>query len=143
MRLTDGNGEMMRIMIVDNDPIYLGLLSEVLRLHGYEVISAFDGQDAMEKLRRHPVDFIISDISMPRMNGTALHRCLRDDGSLRNIPFAWNSSYRELRDSVEVAEPGLDLKLDKAMPVPNLLFFLGHFATRLRNSARTGESLPC
>ena len=64
----------MRIMIVDNDPTYLGLLSEVLRLHGYDVTAAHDGEEALGKLKQTPVDFILSDISMPKMNGMNLHR---------------------------------------------------------------------
>jgi len=134
---------MMRIMVVDNDPTYLGLLSEVLRLHGYEVVAAGDGQEAMEKLRKESIDFIISDISMPRMNGINLHKYIREDDSLKNIPFAWNSGYRELRDIVEVDEPGLDLKFDKTMPVPNLLFFLGHFAAHLKGTAPAPQAMPC
>jgi hypothetical protein len=66
---------------------------------------------------------------MPNMNGMNLHRCVREDPDLRHIPFAWNSGYRELRDAVEIEDPSLDLKFEKTMPVPNLLFFLKHFAT--------------
>ena len=119
----------MRIMIVDNDPTYLGLLSEVLRLHTYEVVTAVDGEEALLLLRQTSVDFILSDISMPNMNGMKLHRYVREDPDLRHIPFAWNSGYRELRDVVEIEDQSLDLKFEKTMPVPNLLFFLNHFAS--------------
>ena len=129
----------MKIMIVDNDPTYLGLLSEVLRLHGYEVTSAHNGEEAMQKLRETSVDFVLSDISMPKMNGISLHRYIREDPELRNLPFAWNSGYRELRDVVEVDDPAIDLKFDKAMTVPNLLFFLNHFAALRRKRSNAQE----
>ena len=127
----------MKIMVVDNDLTYLGLLSEVLKLHGYDVVTAVQGEEALSKLRENDVNLIISDISMPKMNGMSLHRYVRQDPRLKEVPFAWNSMYRELRDVVEIEDPALDLKFDKAMPVPNLLFFLSHFAALQRQ--KTGE----
>lgn len=123
VRITRGlvGGIQMRIMIVDNDPTYLGLLNEVLVLHGYDVVTAKDGQEALEKLRESVVDLVISDISMPRMNGIILHRHLRASSRLRHIPFAWNSVYRELRDVAAIEDPSLDVKFEKSMPVPVLL----------------------
>lgn len=133
----------MRIMIVDNDPTYLGLLSEVLRLHGYDVTAAHDGEEALGKLKQTPVDFILSDISMPKMNGMNLHRYVREDPQLKDLPFAWNSGYRELREVVEVEDPTIDLKFDKAMTVPNLLFFLNHFAALRRKRSGEQEDVSC
>lgn len=129
----------MRIMVVDNDPTYLGLLAEVLRLHSYEVVTARDGEEALSILRQTSVDFILSDISMPRMNGMNLHKYVREDPNLVHVPFAWNSGYRELRDIVEIEDPSLDLKFEKAMPVPNLLFFLNHFASLHKKRQESNE----
>ena len=133
----------MRIMIVDNDPTYLGLLSEVLRLHGYQVLAAPDGEEALARLREEPVDFVLADISMPKMNGINLHRYMREDPRLKDLPFAWNSGYRELREAVEVDDPTIDLKFDKAMTVPNLLFFLNHFAALRRKRSSEQKEAPC
>ena len=120
----------MKIMIVDNDPTYLGLLSEVLVLHGYEVVTALDGEDALAKLKESLADFIISDISMPKMDGINLHRYLRQDPRLKHIPFAWNSRYRELRDVVEVKDSAIDITLEKTMTVHDLLRALDTFVSQ-------------
>ena len=116
----------MKILLVDNDPVYLNLMSEVLGLHSHIVLKATDGEAALHILQREPVDLIISDISMPKMNGMSLHRYVRENAAFRHIPFAWNSGYRELRDVVEPDDILIDFKLDKSMPIPRLLHFLQH-----------------
>ncbi|HCV41910.1 MAG TPA: hypothetical protein DGH68_00375 [Bacteroidetes bacterium] len=133
----------MKIMVVDNDPVYLGLLAEILQLHGYDVTAVHDGEEALSKLKEVPVDFILSDISMPKMNGMSLHRYIRQDPKLKHLPFAWNSGYRELRDAAKVEDPSIDLKFEKAMPIPNLLFFLSHFASGGRRRSKGHESAAC
>lgn len=125
----------MTILLVDNDPTYLKLLSKVLLLHGYEVVSALNGEEAMSLLHVVAVDFVISDISMPKMNGMILHRSIRQDPWLKRLPFVWNSGYRELRDAVRIDDPTLDLKFEKAMPIKDLLLHLDRLATRKESNA--------
>jgi CheY-like chemotaxis protein len=129
----------MKILLVDNDPVYLNLLSEVLQLHSYEVLRAPDGEVAMEIVKSEPVDLIISDISMPKMNGLGLYRFVRENEDLKHIPFAWNSGYRELRDFVEVENTNIDFKFDKAMPLQNLLYFLSHLSGNKNGKATSKE----
>lgn len=121
----------MKIMLVDNDPVYINLMAEVLRLHSFSTLVAPNGEAALEMLRNEPVDLIISDISMPKMNGINFYKSVRADEKLRNILFVWNSGYRELRDIVEVDNPSIDFKLDKAMPMPSFLFFISSLQTRI------------
>jgi len=105
-------------------------MSEVLTLHMHTVLQATDGEIALNYMRRESVDLVISDISMPKMNGMNLHRYMRNDEMLKNIPFAWNSGYRELRDVLEINDPRIDFIFDKAMPIPNLLYFLNHLSVQ-------------
>lgn len=130
----------MRILLVDNDPIYLNLLTEVLTLHSHTVLTATNGEEAFETLHQGKVDLVISDISMPKMNGMNLHRYIRNDETLKGIPFAWNSGYRELRDVLEIEDPNIDFILDKAIPIPNLLYFLNHLYLQRRGQLRSAEA---
>jgi len=131
----------MKILLVDNDTVYLNLLAEVLTLHSYNVMKAQDGAQALELLRQEPIDLVIADVSMPGMNGMNLHRYVREDYRLKDIPFAWNSGYRELRDILQVEDSRIDFKLDKSMPIPNLLHFLNHMKPLPGNSRKDTEEL--
>lgn len=116
----------MKVLLVDNDPVYLSLLTEVLTLHNHEVVQASDGEEALKQLVVGPVDVIISDISMPRMNGIALHKHVRTDPVHREVPFVWNTGYPELREVTEIEDYRIDFKMDKKATLPNLLYFLNH-----------------
>ena len=131
----------MKILLVDNDPVYLNLMAEVLSLHSHTVIKATDGETALENLRREHVDLVISDVSMPKMNGMNLHRYVRSDGRLSQIPFAWNSGYRELRDVLEIDNPQIDFIFEKSMPIPNLLYFLNHLHLQRKGELANAGSL--
>ena len=129
----------MKVLIADNDRVYLNLLAEVLTLHSYEVVTALDGEEALDLLKNQDFDLVISDISMPKINGMNLHRYVRQDPKLKHIPFAWNSGYRELRDVVEPEDSAIDFNLDKGIPVRNLLYFVSHVeATQKRQHKETG-----
>ena len=56
------------VLVVDDEPTFLGLASEVLRAHGYDVIAAVDGRDAMQCIHQCCPDLIL-DLNMPVMNG--------------------------------------------------------------------------
>jgi len=77
----------LRILVVDDFPtmrrIVRGLLSEL----GYNNITeAEDGQDALGVLRNKPIDFVVTDWNMPRMQGIDMLRAIRADKNLSSIP---------------------------------------------------------
>lgn len=77
------------ILLVDDSPVMRMFIRRVLMLSGLsmkEVFEADDGQVALEMLRTCRVDLILSDINMPRMNGSELMRRLAAAPDLRSIP---------------------------------------------------------
>ena len=64
---------MTKILIVDDDASILSILTLSLKPHGYEVLTARDGAAAMALLEQQPVDLILADVAMPRLNGYELY----------------------------------------------------------------------
>lgn len=75
------------IMIVDDAKSMRGLISMTLQSAGYEVVEACDGQDALDKIGRHNVNMVISDLNMPNMNGIELIKSLKQDPKYKFLPI--------------------------------------------------------
>ena len=67
------------ILVVDDEPYILEVMQETLKEHGYSIITARDGQEALEAFQREgsTIDAVLTDLVMPRMDGVALIRALR------------------------------------------------------------------
>lgn len=80
----------LNIMIVDDSPVMRTFIRKVVGLTGLDVNEFFeagDGQDALNFLREHWTDLVLTDINMPRMNGEEFVRRKEEDELLRDIPL--------------------------------------------------------
>ncbi len=75
-----------RVLVVDDEPQIVDLLATLLEEEGYQVYRAYDGEEAWELSGRHRPDLVISDVTMPRLDGLGLLRRFRGTGSLRGTP---------------------------------------------------------
>lgn len=99
----------MKILIVDDNKDNILFLETVLKKEGYEVISATNGEEALEKLKTTRVDMIISDILMPRMDGFALCRKVKKDENLKDTPFIfYTATYTDDKDEELAFKLGAD-----------------------------------
>jgi DNA-binding response OmpR family regulator len=94
-----------RILLVDDDPNLLVVLSEQLRDDGYEVATARDGQEALRRLEAGWPDLILLDLMMPRIDGLALARQIKAEADLPIIVLsAIDTADSKARLLDEVAE---------------------------------------
>jgi CheY-like chemotaxis protein len=75
------------VLVVDDDKAILKLVTACLSRAHYDVETASDGQEALQKVRAHPPDLVIADLVMPRMTGWDVGQALRQDQSYRKIPI--------------------------------------------------------
>ena len=75
-----------RILIIDDEPDIVTFLSAVLEEHGYTSISAQDGVEGLETLRREKPDLVLLDLMMPKKSGITMFQELRKDPELGQIP---------------------------------------------------------
>src|SRR5688500_14317800 len=98
------------ILVVDDNPDKLRLLEAALRLAGYHVITATDGEEALASVESFQPDLIITDVMMPRMNGYELAERIRSNPRTKFIPVimqtAAGRNADDLRRASEVGALG-------------------------------------
>jgi two-component system response regulator AtoC len=93
-----------RILAVDDEPNMRRLLEISLRQAGYQAISAGNGKEALEAVKREQVDLVVSDLHMPGMNGLELLKRIRADGEL--MPFIMVTAQGEIGTAIEAMKLG-------------------------------------
>jgi CheY-like chemotaxis protein len=100
---------MTRILIVDDKEENLYYLQALLKGHGYEVVDAKHGAEALVKARQQLPDVIISDLLMPVMDGYTLLRHWKVDNTLKRVPFiVYTATYTEPEDERLALSLGAD-----------------------------------
>ena len=96
------------ILVVDDSLTTRTLEKSILEAHGYQVRLAFDGLEALGRLRAEHIDLVISDIQMPRLDGFGLLQAIKGDAALKAVPVILVSSLEAREDR----ERGLALGAD-------------------------------
>ncbi|MBE9044371.1 response regulator transcription factor [Pleurocapsales cyanobacterium LEGE 10410] len=112
---------MKKILVVDDDVTLRKVLQNSLEQRGYQVISVGSGTEALTKFSQDVPDIIISDVSMPEMNGFEFCRQLRSQPSGKLIPFIFLSAKNELDDRIQGHTIGADSYLTKPFEMKELL----------------------
>lgn len=86
------NDTPQKVMVVDDSATIRRFVMYALRARGLQVITAEDGQEALETLARTSVDLIITDLNMPKLDGFGLVRALREDSEYGSLPVIILSS---------------------------------------------------
>jgi CheY-like chemotaxis protein len=109
--------------VADDDPEVLALLDEALTLHGYQVWTASDGQEALERVRECEPDLILLDTQMPVVDGYDVIRELKGDESTRPIPVIaiTASPVDKERDRVRVLGMEVDQYVTKPLSIEMLI----------------------
>jgi two-component system alkaline phosphatase synthesis response regulator PhoP len=76
-----------RILIVDDEVQLVEMVKMRLEAAGYEIISAYDGQEGFDKAKRDKPDLIILDLMLPKMDGYKVCGLLKNDARYSNIPI--------------------------------------------------------
>jgi two-component system copper resistance phosphate regulon response regulator CusR len=119
----------MRVLLVEDEPRAAGILAKGLREHAYAVDVAADGVAAIEQAAATDYDAVILDVMLPRQNGLAVCRAIRESGS--SVPILMVTA----RDAVEARITGLDCGADDYLVKP---FDFGELLARLRALIRRG-----
>lgn len=103
-----------RILIVDDDPHAVEILTRMLGREGYTCLGAASGRIALDKLKSDPVDVILLDVMMPEMDGLQVCAQLREDEALREIPVILLTA----KDDMETRSKGMVLGVSEYLTKP-------------------------
>jgi len=102
------------VLVVDDHVPAVGMLTRLLEREGYEVISAYDGEQAVELCNRTIPDLILLDVMMPKLNGFEVLKILRDEDRTQNIPTILITA----KNTPDDIEHGLGLGADDYIAKP-------------------------
>lgn len=100
------------ILIADDNEELLGLMSDLLS-RKYRVFTATNGEEALEIIKEKPVDIVISDIMMPKMNGLELCHQIKNDMQTSHIPVIMLTAKNSAEDQIECYKAGAESYIGK------------------------------
>jgi CheY-like chemotaxis protein len=112
---------MTTIMIVDDYIPSHRLMSFVLEQHGYTVVTAVNGEQALRRLEQFAVDLVVTDLTMPRMDGIELVRAIRADERYATLPIIMITASPKEQDEVKAAGVGVNAFLTKPFDSDDLV----------------------
>ena len=122
----------MRVLVIEDDQPLVRIMTKSLESNGFEVQSAFDGEEGL-RLARDGWDSIVLDLQLPKLNGVELCKRLRAEGN--SVPILMLTARSTVPDRIA----GLDAGADDYLVKP---FSLGELAARLRALGRRGRATP-
>jgi len=115
------SGTLGRVLVVDDDAVIRQLITVNLELEGFEVETAVDGQDCLDKVKSFAPDVITLDIMMPRMDGWDAATALRADDETSTIPVVLLSARAQEADLQRGDRIGVDAYLTKPFDPDELI----------------------
>jgi CheY-like chemotaxis protein len=117
-----------RVLVVDDSPAIRDLIAVNLRLEGYDVRTADDGQAALELLAGWRPDVVTLDVVMPRLDGFATLEALRADPATADLPVVLVTGRAQAADRARGEELGADAFVSKPFEPAELVAVVGGLA---------------
>lgn len=110
----------LTILVVDDDLETRLAISDYLELSGYSVLAAADGLEALAMVETYHPHLMVTDIVMPRMNGSELVRQIRQDSTFRLLPVIFLTIRNKIEERIQGYQSGGDLYLPKPFDLNEL-----------------------
>jgi class 3 adenylate cyclase len=116
------------VLVVDDEEPNRTLLRDPLEAHGYEIIEAENGEQALQQVEQRPPDVILLDVMMPRMDGFEVCRRLKSDARTAHIPILMVTALSERMERMMGIAAGASDFLTKPVDLQELTLRVGHAA---------------
>lgn len=124
----------MKVLVADDEPQVLDVVSRILSAAGHQVLTAIHGEEALRRIHETHPDLVLLDIRMPRKDGATVAQELRDDPTTREIPIVFLTGLiRPAEAERRLSAAGRDLFLGKPFDANDLLRMVDRATHRERN----------
>ena len=113
--------EKKKILLTDDEPNILKVVAVRLKTQNYDVITAGDGETALNLVKEHRPDLILLDITLPKLNGYEVCEILKKDAAYKDIPVVLFSARAQQADKDAGMEHGADAYISKPFEPQQLL----------------------
>jgi two-component system cell cycle response regulator DivK len=106
-----------RILVVEDNPLNLKLVRDILQVAGYDVIEAHSGEDGLRAAQQDPPDLVLMDLQLPGIDGTETLRRLRQGSLGREVPVVAVTAFAMAEDRQRASLAGFDGYVEKPISV--------------------------
>ena len=110
-----------KILVVDDTPLNVKMLADILAFKGYQVVTAASGAEALARIESDHPDLVLLDVMMPKMNGYEVCQKIRADPATAMLPVVMVTALDPAQERVKGIEAGADDFLSKPINQPELL----------------------
>lgn len=118
-----------RILLVEDDPLSLKLMRDVLRANGYETDEVSNGLEVMDRATAFSADLVVMDIGLPGMDGCEATRQIKAAPATRDIPVVVVTAYAMQGDEERMRAAGCDAYLAKPLRFSELVDVVNELLT--------------
>jgi len=119
-----------KILIAEDNPQNMKVVLMTLRPHGYTLLQATDGEEALETAVKEKPDLILMDIQLPKMSGLEITRKLREIPAFTHTPIIAVTAYAMKGDKEKAIEAGCDAHLPKPINTRELPGLIAEMLSR-------------
>lgn len=130
---------MARILVVEDNPLNMKLVTVILRRAGHETVTAADAEEATRQLDRTTPDLILMDLGLPGKDGYAFTRELRERPSTKDLPIVAVTAYAMKGDWERARDAGCNDYVTKPVDGPHLVERVQHWLD-VAEAARSGSA---
>ncbi|MBI3579899.1 MAG: response regulator [Ignavibacteriales bacterium] len=121
------------ILVVDDSSTVRKFVSVSLSMQGFQVVTACDGMDALEKLPAQKIDLVITDLNMPNMDGFELIKSLRESSAYKELPIVILTSLSDSLSKERSAELGVHSFLKKPFSLEKVQYEVSKYISWTEN----------
>ncbi len=109
------------ILIVEDNELNMKLFRDLLTAHGYVTLETSDGAEALDLVRQHRPDLVLTDIQLPNVSGLEIIKSIKADAELKSIPVVAVSAFVTKWDAETMRELGCEAYLAKPITITSFI----------------------